>query len=125
MSDSRGLICSLLFFDQKRYETIYPKILTFIPMWQAFDGDESYFSFARDHLITALCELCLNINRDLLWKPLNHQVLLFTRNASPLVRIVSVDLLRELFEKVCSVLVVVYGSIRILIKSLVFCTGWR
>jgi hypothetical protein len=69
-------------------------------MWQAFDGDESYFGFARDHLITALCELCLNINRDLLWKPLNHQVLLFTRNASPLVRIVAVDLLHELFEKV-------------------------
>ena len=97
-----------MFFVQKRYETIYPKILTFVPMWQAFDGDESYFGFARDHLITALCELCLNINRDLLWKPLNHQVLLFTRNASPLVRIVAVDLLHELFEKVHTTLLLLF-----------------
>ncbi len=75
-------------------------------MWQAFDGDESYFHFVRDHLITAVCELCVNINRDLLWKPLNHQVLLFTRNSSPLVKITAVDLLRDLFEKV-SILVTI------------------
>lgn len=69
-------------------------------MWQSFAGDDSYFHFAREQLSTTLCDLCVNINRDLLWKPLNHQVLLFTRNASPLVRIVAVDILRELFEKV-------------------------
>lgn len=102
MSITRSLctITGASFIDEKRYETLYPKILSFVPIWQAFDGDDSYFQFARQHLTTTLCELCANINRDLLWKPLNHQVLLFTRNASPLVRIVAVDLLRELFEKV-------------------------
>jgi hypothetical protein len=102
MSISRALcgITGASFLDEKRYETMYPKVLAFVPMWQTFNGDDLYFQFAQKNLITTLCNLCANINRDLLWKPLNHQVLLFTRNSSPLVRIVAVDLLRELFEKV-------------------------
>lgn len=69
-------------------------------MRSAFEGDDEYLSFARESVSSTLCELCVSINRDLLWKPLNHQILLQTRHAAPVVRIVAVDLLHDLFDKV-------------------------
>ena len=49
-------------------------------------GEESYQERVEQQLVPCLSQLAVAAGRDSLWKPLNYQLLLKTRESSPQVR---------------------------------------
>lgn len=91
---------------QQRYEDMTPPLLNLLPLVQAFDTEASYLAFCESQLVPALTSLSISVGRDLLWKPLNHQVLLLTRDGRKAVRMAAVTALHCLFKEVRCVLYV-------------------
>jgi U3 small nucleolar RNA-associated protein 10 len=85
---------------QQRYEDMTPPLLSLLPLVQAFDTEASYLAFCESQLVPALTSLSISVGRDLLWKPLNHQVLLLTRDGRKAVRMAAVTALHCLFKEV-------------------------
>lgn len=48
----------------------------------------------------ALVALATSIGKDVMWKPLNHQLLLLTRDKKKLVRLTAIKTLHQLFLEV-------------------------
>ncbi|RYH29361.1 hypothetical protein EON65_08715 [archaeon] len=65
-----------------------------------FPSDTQYMDFCGETLSPALTAITSSISKDLLWKPVNHQILMLTRNKHPAVKRVAVNLLRDLFTQV-------------------------
>ena len=54
-------------------------------------------------LLNSLIALARAVGRDVLWKPLNHRVLLLTRDSRKIVRIAALKTLHKLFIEVRTV----------------------
>jgi U3 small nucleolar RNA-associated protein 10 len=91
---------SVDFMDEARYESIMPDILSLLPLSEAFDSDEDYLNFVEENLTSCVTSLAISIGKDLSWKPMNHRVLLATRNEKRVVRIASLKVLHKLFVEV-------------------------
>ena len=63
----------------------------------------------EDYVIPSITSLAIVIKKDVLWKPMNHRLLIFTRpNNSSLLRITAIKTLHRLFEEVCIVYIYIY-----------------
>ena len=62
-----------------------------------FSCDEEYEEFCISYVIPALTKLTIAVSNDILWKPLNHKVLMMTRDKTRIVRMVAVRMLQRLF----------------------------
>jgi hypothetical protein len=62
--------------------------------------DGGYSEFILQFVSPCLVSLALCVGKDILWKPLNHQVLMATRNPAPMVRLAALKTLHKLFVEV-------------------------
>lgn len=60
-----------------------------------------YIQYAETVIIPTLAVLTKASEKDTLWKPMNHKILLATRNPNYVVRLVAVKTLHQLFQQVC------------------------
>ena len=54
----------------------------------------------KTYLIPTIIIYVIKINKDLLWKPLNHKLLLLTRSKLKSVKLISIYTLYQLFSQV-------------------------
>ena len=88
------------FMDEIRYESIMPEIASLIPHKAFFDEDQTYLDFVDGHLSPCITSLASSIGNDLMWKPLNHRVLMNMRDKKPVVRLAALKILHKLFSEV-------------------------
>jgi U3 small nucleolar RNA-associated protein 10 len=62
--------------------------------------DGGYMNFILQYVSPCLVSLALCVGKDVLWKPLNHHVLMATRNPAPMVRMAALKTLQTLFAEV-------------------------
>lgn len=67
-----------------------------------FTTEESYESFCTEVVIPCFTALAVAVAKDTLWKPLNHSILMLSRDAKKIVRVVCVKALHHLFTEVTS-----------------------
>jgi len=90
------------FIDEPRYSSMMPVATSLLAARFPFghDGDERFLEFASDFVTPCLTALALCVNKDTLWKPLTHRVLMLTRSASSAVRIAALKTIHKLFTEV-------------------------
>lgn len=91
---------SLDFIDETRYESIVPEIMSLLPLSNAFDSEEDYLRFVEQSLGPCVTSLAICVGKDLLWKPMNHRVLMASRDERSVVRLAAIKLLHKLFFEV-------------------------
>jgi hypothetical protein len=69
------------FLDEARYTAMMPAVVDLIAARDAFPSDAAYLAFAAGPLAACLAALARAVAKDVLWKPLNHRVLLLTRDS--------------------------------------------
>ena len=77
-----------------------PPIAAMIETRSGFLSDNSFLEFCTSHVIPCVSALALAVGKDILWKPLNHKLLLATRSRSTAVRIAAIDTIHELFKAI-------------------------
>lgn len=88
------------FINEERYESIAMLLMDFLPLRGAFSSDASYLAYVSSVLSPALCNATGSISNELLWKPVNHSLLMSMRSSSVAVRRASIGLLKDLFVSV-------------------------
>lgn len=121
-------LCSLFVFSmfQTRYEVMMPAAVALITMRSAFASDAPFLEFCEDFLGPCLSALAMAVGKDLLWKPLNHKVLMATRDKKKAVRIAALKTLQKLFAEV-RVIFIAYFFFRFLHQSSLIsnCDRWE
>jgi hypothetical protein len=77
-----------------------PKLCDILSLHAAFEDDDSYISFVENYVIPAIVRLVIGVGKDVLWKPMNHYVLLLTRDKRKIMRIAALKTLQKLFIEV-------------------------
>jgi hypothetical protein len=75
-------------------------VVALLPLQRAFPTESQYLTYCEDYVGACLSALAVAVGRDLLWKPLNHKVLMLTRDSKKAVRIAAVKTLHRLFSEV-------------------------
>lgn len=88
------------FMDEIHFGEISPKILELCLRRNLFEDDKSYLQYVQENISPTINKLFVRVNQDILWKPLNHQILLMTRNEIPSIKIAAISVLRNLFEEI-------------------------
>jgi hypothetical protein len=83
-----------------RYEKMMQAVVALLPLQRAFSTESQYLTYCEDYVGACLSALAVAVGRDLLWKPLNHKVLMLTRDSKKAVRIAAVKTLHRLFSEV-------------------------
>eukprot|EP01038_Epipyxis_sp_PR26KG_P011017 gene11017-14796_t len=101
MFDCLSLCCendtSNTFIDETRYEQVLSPIINVMFLHDGFESDMEYRECALNHYIPCIVNLAIAINKDNMWKPLNHKVLLAMRHNKKSVQIIAVKTLHQLF----------------------------
>lgn len=79
---------------------MYSKVGEIISAIGAFPDGASYLRFIEDHVIPCVVALATSVTKDLLWKPLNHKLLMMTRENNRHLRIAALKALHQLFREV-------------------------
>ena len=77
-----------------------PAVVGLLTLRPAFSSDEEYLSFCDETLGDALSSLATAVGKDLLWKSVNHKVLLACRDPRQSVRQAATAVLHKLFSEV-------------------------
>jgi U3 small nucleolar RNA-associated protein 10 len=88
------------FTDKAKFETIMPTVVATLGLRALFEIDHGYLSFVNDSVTPCVTALALCVGRDVLWKPLNHRVLMYTRDKSKTIRLATLKVLHKLFSEV-------------------------
>ena len=91
------------FIDEQIFEVMMPQLSPLITIREAFTTDESYLKFMNEHVsyaCVALTHATVGSSRDVLWKPLNHKILLACRDSRSVVRLAAINLLFDMFHDV-------------------------
>jgi U3 small nucleolar RNA-associated protein 10 len=88
------------FVDQFQYESIIKQMSTLYAMREAFSSDDEYLTYAGDLVLPCIVQLVIAVGRDLLWKPLNHDVLVMMRSSQKSVKMAGLRGLQKLFTDV-------------------------
>lgn len=75
-------------------------VVALLPLQRVFDTEDAYLSYSEDYVGACLSALAQAVGKDLLWKPLNHKVLMLTRDSKKAVRVAAVKVLHRLFSEV-------------------------
>lgn len=96
--------CSLYdkigFVDEERYGLVISNAVALLASRKWFASDSEYESFCLDTVVPCFTSLSIAIGKDTLWKPMNHAILLLTRDKKKVVRVVGVKALHHLFSNV-------------------------
>jgi U3 small nucleolar RNA-associated protein 10 len=63
-------------------------------------GGQQYVSFVEDILKPGVYDLVERINNDDMWKKINYDILMHTRNAQPQVRLAAFKIVEHLFNRI-------------------------
>lgn len=74
-------------------------VYSLLPLRAAHPDDASYEHFSQTFVIPCMTALVVAVGKDTLWKPLNHFVLMTTRNKKKSVRMMALHALRALFAE--------------------------
>ena len=89
------------FLDEARYTAMMPAVVDAVSARDAFPSDAVYLAFVAGPVAACLAALARAVAKDVLWKPLNHRLLLLTRDAGrKAVRVGAVHVLHKLFQEV-------------------------
>lgn len=75
-------------------------VIALLPLQRAFVTESAYLAYSEDFVGSCLSALAVAVGKDLQWKPLNHKILLLTRDAKKAVRVAAVKVLHRLFSEV-------------------------
>jgi hypothetical protein len=73
-----------------------------------FDSDDKYLEFCDEYVSSCCISLAVAVGKDAVWKPLNHRILMLTRDKKSIVRIVAIKILKRLFAEVILKIYVLY-----------------
>ena len=85
---------------QERYELVVSNAVAMLASRKWFSNDESYEAFCLETVVPCFTALAIAVGRDTLWKPMNHAILMLTRDKKKVVRVVCVKALHKLFSVV-------------------------
>ena len=88
------------FVDQFQFESIVRQISGVYSLRSAFKSDSEYLSFVDEFVLPCMVELVIAVGKDILWKPLNRDILEMMRSHDKSVKIASLNALRKLFTDV-------------------------
>lgn len=79
---------------------MYSKVGDIISAFGAFPDGVSYLRYIDDHVIPCVVALATSVTKDVLWKPLNHKLLMMTREKNRHMRIAAIKTIHQLFQEV-------------------------
>jgi U3 small nucleolar RNA-associated protein 10 len=90
------------FITPARFEVVMPPLVQLLGgLWEHCGGDEDlYRRVGEVTLVPCLAQLAAAAGKDVLWRPLNHRLLMRMRDDRPVVRVVALKALRECFVAV-------------------------
>jgi U3 small nucleolar RNA-associated protein 10 len=103
---ARGLLCSVQgcfmydeggFLTAARFEVVMPRVLALV---RALRPLPVYRALCEELLVPTIAQMACAAGKDVLWKPLNHQLLMQTRDGDWEVRYVALKALHECFVTV-------------------------
>jgi hypothetical protein len=77
-----------------------PELSSLLPLREAYEIDDDYLDFIESSLAPAMSSLALAIHKDIVWKPMNHKILLTCRDPRSCVRVAAVGTLHKIFSEV-------------------------
>lgn len=86
------------FVSKERAETLMMPLVD--QLENVLGGEEKFHERVTEHLIPCIAQFAVAMADDSLWKPLNYQILLKMRHASPKVRFAALLALLKLAEKI-------------------------
>lgn len=97
-------------------------VVSLLPLLpRAFPEEGAYLRYCEDYVGACLSALAVAVGRDLLWKPLNHKILLLTRDPKKAVRVAAVKVLHRLFSEVRGGTAVIVIVIVMVVSSCICC----
>lgn len=88
------------FTDKARYDAIMPALVSAVAIRPVFASDEQHVAFVKDRLAPCVASMAQCVGKDVMWKPMNHQVLMFTRDDSATVKLAAIHVIYKLFVEV-------------------------
>lgn len=76
------------------------QVAALLQLRDLFGSDAEYMEYCEQHVIPPLAKLVKAVGQDLLWKPLNHKVLMMTRDNRKALKLVGLKTLHRLFAEV-------------------------
>ena len=86
--------------SEARFSDVIAPLVNLLGCRGLFQSDSDYTHFSESYVVPATVALACAASKDVLWKPMNHKVLLLSRDKSPAVRAMSVATLHALFQEV-------------------------
>lgn len=88
------------FVDEERYDMMISNTVTLLASRKWFTSDDDYESFCMETVVPCFTALSVAVGKDTLWKPMNHAILMLSRDKKRAVRVVCVKALHHLFSNV-------------------------
>lgn len=99
-----GCLYKIFLFDSHRFVSKERAESLMMPLVDQLEnmigGEEKFQERATEHLIPCIAQFAVAMADDSLWKPLNYQILLKMRHASPKVRFAALLAVLELAKKI-------------------------
>ena len=95
------LTYTLYTYIQQIFEVIVAPFTHLLPLRDLYTSDDEYLTFFNTTVSKALTSLltCM-IHKDILWKPINHSILMTCRDSRCVVRLMAVSMLQCMFTEV-------------------------
>lgn len=87
------------FLDKEKFEVLRSILINTIEI-NNLPNNENYSDYIDNYIIPCICQVILDINDDIQWKPFHHELLLLTRNSNENIKVASVKVIRECFTRV-------------------------
>lgn len=88
------------FVDEHRYNLLATLSVDMIGTRTIIGSDDQFSEFYEDFVIPCVVGLAIAVGKDVLWKPMNHKLLLNLRNPLAIVRMAALKTLHKLFLEV-------------------------
>lgn len=85
------------FWKTDRVNSLLPNMVT--QLENVSGGVEAFKDRVREHIVPCLGQLAVTVSSDTLWKPMNNQVLMRTREDSPHVRMAALQVIGEFYSR--------------------------
>ncbi|ORX53545.1 hypothetical protein DM01DRAFT_1322487 [Hesseltinella vesiculosa] len=85
-------------WNADRYDKIMTPVVDQLSVTAKGDAD-TYLQRMTTYLVPCLGQMAVTVSNDTLWKPLNHQVLMKTREDDPEVRLAALRVIEEFYQR--------------------------
>ncbi|EFA81511.1 U3 snoRNP protein [Heterostelium album PN500] len=85
------------FLDKQKFEKLLPALVN--QLENQMGNEESYKNRVDRYLVPCITQLAITINQEMLWKPMNHAVLMKTRNPYANVKLSAIAVIQSLYKR--------------------------